>query len=660
MRTEKTGLGMKEIRAGYAKKTAKAVSLFVVCATLAVVGALSVTMRSALAAPQVGAMPVAPRETVQCASPHCASPGRIICDQPDGCPGGCGVRCTVAPAPPTTKSPQEVLLPALEVGESEVKFDLGEVQGLLNNDETLETELLTKDMKSYAGALADFYGLVDNLCHVASLSKDLAIAQRCSAAPKNLALKNWTSAMSYLRGIARGVEPDAKAAASYTQFIRANPGSVYLVVKGSTVVPLATRALQGAANGTVPMESALSIEFDGCEFPLSALGEPLSKICRNALPIPPLSVMQGKDSISLTRETNQQSSLFVKIRTRSAKTKTLKSVATLPVHIPHTMPLFRQPSSRGSSSSSTTTSSASSSSESSDPFSSSESSDDSSSSSSSKGKQGCFVCIYDKHDRRLAQECVHLAMEARKKGKYAITLNQYEALDKRRSLCKCEIVDVVANVHGAPGDEKEPFSEIKEILEVAPQCSKITFDNKRCSGFDSAAEAFAYAKELSHTMAKNGFGGTVTLTGHQTINTVPNFIVIAKLRSRLAQQNKDARQQMEVLTQFDRGVAESARYCSRTNTTLGFRVCAQDVKLVLDTCKSPGQVSKVSKLGTTTIVCQTKGKRANQSCNYIKLSDVKDAKDRKLFKEDGYSQDGCQDGGRTCLCEWRAPEVCSK
>ena len=277
-----------------------------------------------------------------------------------------------------------------------------------------------------------------------------------------------------------------------------------------------------------------------------------------------------------------------------------------------------------------------------------------------KGKPDCYVCIYDKHDERLREECEFLANKAKEKGQIAVVVNQFEALDRRKELCECENIDVKAFVHGSPGDEAEPFTEIREILKVAQQCSNITFEDMRCSGFDSADKALRHAKDLSHTMAMNGFGGTVTVNGFQTIS---NYVLDSHIADIKAELLNDAGpiQQILVRTTLAKLKKSSLQMCSYLNTPMGFQVCAQDVKLLLDPCKTPGQVSSLDKgaSATTTIVCQIDGKRANQSCSYIKLSDIKDTKLRESLRYQGYLEDGCKVSG-ACLCEWKEPEVCSK
>jgi len=48
--------------------------------------------------------PVEPTPIVQCTPPPCASPGTLVCGDPDGCPGGCGTVCQM-PEPVCTPPP---------------------------------------------------------------------------------------------------------------------------------------------------------------------------------------------------------------------------------------------------------------------------------------------------------------------------------------------------------------------------------------------------------------------------------------------------------------------------------------------------------------------------------------------------------------------------
>jgi hypothetical protein len=67
----------------------------------------------------------------------------------------------------------------LSDSENEVTFDISGIQDTLNTGATLETELLTEDKRSYAEALDAFYPLANKLCHVATLSPDMALAEWC-------------------------------------------------------------------------------------------------------------------------------------------------------------------------------------------------------------------------------------------------------------------------------------------------------------------------------------------------------------------------------------------------------------------------------------------------------------------------------------------------
>ena len=371
---------MKE---GFSQRLGRVVFHILLCISLTVLGTTSVTVRSAEAAPQVGSIPLAPRKPVQkpvCSPPRCVPPQRLVCDRPDGCPGGCGVQCVAAPV-----TPRVVELPKLTLSESEdeVTFDIRQIQGMLRKGEVLEIELLTKDKKSYAGELATFYALADKLCYVASVSSDMVIAQQCPVGNKVVALQNWGSAITYLSGIAKGVRPDSKSARSYAAFVRSNPGVVYLIGKGRSVVPMMVKDLQGVINGTARMSNSLPIEFDGCSFPQTASGNQLSKVCAAALPIPPLMIVDKGDKLTLKRETKGAVSVFVQISTRGKNAKKANPVATLPVDVQKKSSAQSSSSSVSSSSSSSVSSSSKSSSSSTDTTSTTEDTTTTSSSASS-------------------------------------------------------------------------------------------------------------------------------------------------------------------------------------------------------------------------------------------------------------------------------------
>jgi hypothetical protein len=294
----------------------------------------------------------------------------------------------------------------------------------------------------------------------------------------------------------------------------------------------------------------------------------------------------------------------------------------------------------------------------------------------------CYVCIYDVYDKMAEAECRARAREARRRGiTKIVVVPELETLSKhKKELCECKNIDVLAAVHGKPGEESEPFREIKEILEVAPQCSNITFENFRCSGFDSATAALAEAEKLSSEMAKNGYAGTVTVKGFQTINNVPT--TYANLSSRLDLEaeslplvvrlikaprmlvTKSILKKKESAT----ALSEMQHVCDITNTPISFQVCSENVTLALNSCKEPGQVSFLHKSAdaSQTIVCAKNGKRANQTCTYVPLSGVPvrdphtgvDLRDK--LKQMGYGENGCDSTSKVCLCKWGEAVTCSK
>ena len=285
----------------------------------------------------------------------------------------------------------------------------------------------------------------------------------------------------------------------------------------------------------------------------------------------------------------------------------------------------------------------------------------------------CYVCIYDETDKATEAECKARAKKAKARGvKDPVVVSNYELLfDYRDKLCACRNIEVLAIVHGTPGDEWRPFQEAREIIEVAPQCSSISFDNFRCSGFDSANEALASAKELSRQMAESGYAGTVTLKGRQTVHEAGDAVAAAKYQ--ITKKLTEGRNPITkfIISQYVKMAAISRpgakEYCDLVNTPLSFQVCASGVKIALDPCKKPGDVSEVHKgaEATQTIVCEKNGKRANQSCSYVKLADVPDVTLAEgtllsdVLKTQGYGTDGCDARG-VCLCKWMEPEVCSK
>ena len=273
-----------------ALRAAKYAALLFVCCALTCAGALCISANVAVAVPQRS-------EGVGVAIPSQGSPSKRV-----------AATDNVVELPPVTISGSE----------REVTFDLSEIQPLLRPDETLEIELLTKEGKEYAGELAEFYRRADTFCLMAALSSDLVIAQQCPRGNATQALERWANAINYLGEIARGVTPDKSATAAYAAFVRANPGTVDLILNGRRVVPAKVKDLLGIIKGATPMASPGAIEFEGCSFPEKATGQKLSEVCHSSLPLPPLvpSLSDKRDKLVLARQTEQKASVVVQITPR--------------------------------------------------------------------------------------------------------------------------------------------------------------------------------------------------------------------------------------------------------------------------------------------------------------------------------------------------------
>jgi hypothetical protein len=202
--------------------------------------------------------------------------------------------------------------------------------------------------------------------------------------------------------------------------------------------------------------------------------------------------------------------------------------------------------------------------------------------------------------------------------------NLESALDAQH-LCACKNIAVLRAVHGKPGDENIPFDLAEEIITVAPQCSTLNINDLGCSRFDSANDALEHARQLSRSLGTSGYTGEVTITGSQNVT----IAILKKSEWKLAIHsifNADK------VNQYRQAVCEN-------NSTLGFKVCAQNVLMALPPCNSIGSASLVDRgaNATTTIVCNKDGKRANQTCTF---SDS----DTKI---------------RTMPCYWGEPSICS-
>jgi hypothetical protein len=193
--------------------------------------------------------------------------------------------------------------------------------------------------------------------------------------------------------------------------VRVNPEVIYLVVQGRSLVPVSANDLVGIVSGKPATGEPLSITFEGCPVPLGATGAALSKVCRVALPVPPVIVRMNKDRLVLRRQTPGDATVMVGIQVRSALKRNSRSVALLPVRVHRTSepriaavdgaqaPVSRKKSSISSAKSSSSSqssassrSSGSSSSASSGQYSSHSSSQSSSSSSSVNNTYLACVC----------------------------------------------------------------------------------------------------------------------------------------------------------------------------------------------------------------------------------------------------------------------------
>ena len=318
-------------------------------------------------------------------------------------------------------------------------------------------------------------------------------------------------------------------------------------------------------------------------------------------------------------------------------------------------------------------------------------------SSSSSGAPDCYVCIHDE-DLSHKAECQVMAREARRRGiRNVVVGSVMEVLfdsNYREKLCKCKNIDTYISWHGTTGQEDVPFEVVKHLHEIAPACRNFTVDDTACTRFDKLNVAFAEAEELSRHLATLGYSGTVTVTGNQTItawNPSSEAIEFAKWNievhekidssglsplQRFLRNLKHVPQKMSVSRQMRKIYGEDLvklqrlsvdNVCNQVNTPVSFRVCASGVNLALSPCKPVGHISYVDKgaKATQTIVCAKDGKRANQSCSYIKLKDVPDStlpdgrKLREYWTDIHFGEDGCGFGGAACLCKWEEPSVCS-
>ena len=311
------------------------------CNRLSSLGSLRGVLMLLCVSTVLGTLPVAVRigntqsgpATPMCTPVACSSPARLACRKADGCPNGCGVEC-VSPEvsiPPSTSA--EVVLPQVDLKGREVVVPIPELPSVLARGESLDAELLTVGRKNYDQELTLFYGLVDKLCHVATVSKDVAITQRCSPGNRDNLLKRWKAAVSYLSDRARGVLPSPQATAAFDQFVRSNSERIYLVVQGRSLVPVSPNDLVGIVSGKAATGEPLSMAFEGCPIPLAATGASLSKVCRVALPVPPIIVRMNKDRLALRRQTGRDATVIVGIQVRSAIKGNKRSVALLPVRV---------------------------------------------------------------------------------------------------------------------------------------------------------------------------------------------------------------------------------------------------------------------------------------------------------------------------------------
>lgn len=260
---------------------------------------------------------------------------------------------------------------------------------------------------------------------------------------------------------------------------------------------------------------------------------------------------------------------------------------------------------------------------------------------SSSAPSKCFLCIYDSSDPLLKLECENKARNARRSGMSPVTvISDLESIMDQKSLCECDNIVVLRAVHGAPGEEEIPFALAEEIVEVAPGCSTLDISDMGCSRFDSSTEAVAQAKSLAKQLASSGYTGSVTVTGNQTLTLALNA---------QAESNPILIRIVGILNgispvKIDEAIENTKKYCEANNTPIQFQVCASGVQIALYPCKTEGSTSKIDRdnNGSRTIVCESGGKRANQSCSYV-TNTACDCDSRE-----------CQ----YCQCRWAKPSIC--
>ena len=288
------------------------------------------------------------KEPVQmCMPPVCAAPKQLVCDREDRCPYGCGLSCRESGPPEPGTQPSNpgatslIMLPPVELLEPKHSVNLTSIEPLLKNGEVIETEILDENLKSYAGALTDFYLTVDSLCHVGTLSKSMALVQHCPAGsgaetgPTEL-VQQWDSAIEDLIAVARGTSPSSKAVLVLDSSVNTNEQPVYLLQDGSSLIPIRIDEITALVRGekTKTPLAPLPLKLESCPVPQRATGRRISELCRDALPVPPISIESSKSSLTLKPATKNEANVFVKLSLRGKGEERGEPVALLPVRVP--------------------------------------------------------------------------------------------------------------------------------------------------------------------------------------------------------------------------------------------------------------------------------------------------------------------------------------
>lgn len=271
----------------------------------------------------------------------------------------------------------------------------------------------------------------------------------------------------------------------------------------------------------------------------------------------------------------------------------------------------------------------------------------------------CFLCIYYSDDpvhKKACDSAVKKAEDVFKKKVFSLSVEEYEkgvlTGSLQKDLCGCDPIEIILARHGSPWQEEITFKETQGFVSLSPQCPQFNIHDIRCSAFDDVDDALKHAKDLQQRLAKDGYKGTINITGVQTLSmTSITFNEFIPIRSKLGNKVYISKTMWSFSTtkKVWKVIPGRGPSCYSVNTPVGFQVCPSWVTIALHPCKEPGSFSILDRdsWADRTILCSYNNIKANQTCVYRSDQPC----ERESIEKCPYNQ-----------CVWQKPEIvqCTK